>query len=143
MRLLVPFLAELWAIRILAPSGQEICGEEGKKSREGYEKFVSIPDRVHEEKMASSLAKNLGSIAGGPGSDFAKLKYIGLGPKIWEVGGLEEVAGSTGGSDESYEEDGTNTPPKEKILYRRKITRIEEKDVQHVEIWKMDSMDIV
>ncbi|KAJ9604200.1 hypothetical protein H2200_011034 [Cladophialophora chaetospira] len=140
LRLLVPFLAYLWAIRILAPAGQEICGDEGRKSKEAHEKFVNILDSVHEEKMASTLAEHS---THGPGADFAKLKYVGLGWKIWEVGGVEELVSRNGGSDEGYAEDGSDGQTSDKVVYKRKMRRIEERDVQHVEIWKMDSMDIV
>jgi hypothetical protein len=144
LKLLVPFLSDLWAIRILAPLGQEACGQEGRKNVESYDKFVNIPDYVHEEMISSTLAER----SGGPGAqstDFAKLRYIGLGWKVWEVGPVvEEVVGRNGDRDEGYEEDGTDGQTKTpKVVYKRRLKRIDEKDVQHVEIWKMDSLDIV
>ncbi len=85
----------------------------------------------------------MGGTANGGGADFAKLRYVGFGGKVWEIGGLEEGVSRNGGSDEGYEDDGPESQIRQKVVYRRKIRRIEEKDVQHVEIWKMDSMDIV
>ncbi|ETI21705.1 hypothetical protein G647_08052 [Cladophialophora carrionii CBS 160.54] len=143
LRLLIPFLRELWALRVLAPLGQEACGEEGRKNVEAYENFVSLPDDLHEEKISSCLIER----GGGPSSqstDFAKLKYVGVGWKVWEIGPvLEEHIGRTGQTDDGYIEDGTESQNKADTVYRRRLKRIEEKDVQHVEIWRMDSLDIV
>lgn len=148
LRLLVPFLAELWAIRILSPGNQNL-DEEEKQLQDKNEKVIDLADCVHEQKMASTLAQQCGSggtIASTPGGDFPKLKYIGLGWKVWEVGPLvkEIVAKGAGESDEGFdEEDRMSTEPREEVVYKRRLKRIEEKDVQHVEIWKMDSQDIV
>jgi len=139
----MPFLGDLFAIRILAPVEGSGAGEEGRRVREGYDRFVGLPDDVHEDKMASSLSEHYSK---GGTADFAKLKYIGLGPKVWEVGGMvEEVLDrSVGGIDEhDGSKGGKDANEEKKIVYRRKIKRIEERDVQHVEIWKMDSLDIV
>ncbi|KIW64772.1 hypothetical protein PV04_09682 [Phialophora macrospora] len=143
LKLLIPFLRDLWAIRVLAPLGQEVHGEEGRKNLESYNKFVSLPDSVHEKEISSSLAEwSCGPSA--QSTDFAELRYIGLGWKVWEVGPVvEEIAGSNGDSDEGYGEDGTDGQTKTKVVYKRRVKRLEEKDVQHVEIWKMDSLDIV
>ncbi|EXJ56161.1 hypothetical protein A1O7_09092 [Cladophialophora yegresii CBS 114405] len=140
LRLLVPRLSELWAIRVLAPLGQEACGEEGTKNVEAYENFVNLPDHLHEEQMSTSLAAR----SGGPSpqtAKFVKLRYIGFGWKIWELGpALEEAVART---DDGYIEGGTDSQNKTSAVYRRRLKRIEEKDVQHVEIWRMDSLDIV
>jgi hypothetical protein len=136
LRLLVPFLADLWAIRILAPGDQDVSGDDDIQGKDGNNRFFDLADCVHEEKMATTLAEQSGS-PDGKGMDFAKLKYIGLGRRVWEIGAVEEVCA------ESIDEDEREQKPKRRATFRRKVKRIEEKDVQHVEIWKMDSLDIV
>ncbi|OAG44433.1 hypothetical protein AYO21_01429 [Fonsecaea monophora] len=143
LRLLVPFLSELWAIRVLTPSYSPDCalgGEDGRKIREAHDKFVCLPDSMLEQKISEALTEH-SRLGGLEQPDFQKLRYIGLESKVWEIGGVVEdiVRREVDPGEDAREVDG----PKEETVYRRRVRRIEEKDVQHVEIWKMDSLDIV
>ncbi|EXJ65907.1 uncharacterized protein A1O5_10883 [Cladophialophora psammophila CBS 110553] len=150
LKLLMPFLSELWAIRVLAPTypPDVFLGEDGRKSREAHEGFVGLPDSVHEQKMSEALSEHIG-----PGRaelpDFPKLKYIGLGCKVWEIGGVvEEVVRRRVDDGEDVRKAASNgyhgerDEWKEETVHRRRVKRIQEKDVQHVEIWRMDTLDI-
>ena len=143
LRLLVPFLTDLWAIRVLASNDHDISGEDFTPGPEEPGNFFALADCVHEEKMASSLTEQSGS-PNGNRSEFMKLRYIGLGRRVWEVGPVvqEEVDESTD-ADQGLEEYDEESGTKPRVTYTRNIKRIEEKDVQHVEIWKMDSLDVV
>ncbi|KAI1608268.1 hypothetical protein EDD37DRAFT_187978 [Exophiala viscosa] len=139
LRLIFPFLSKLWAIRVLQP---KLEGEDGEKRVAAFNSFISRPDCMHESKLEGALSQR-GPAGGVP--DFPALRYIGLGHKIWEIGGVfEEVVQtpiSQGGAI------GSHTPvpetSREEIVYKRRIRRIDEKDVAHVEIWNMDSTDII
>ncbi|KIX92405.1 uncharacterized protein Z520_11880 [Fonsecaea multimorphosa CBS 102226] len=157
LRLLMPFLSELWAIRALLPSYPPDVvaagGEDGRKSRDAHERFENLPDCVHEQKINEALSEHTGS-GGNEMPELRKLKYIGLGSKVWEISGvMEEVirggrvdAGGNGVQEVSSNGNGyrgEGDESKKEIVYRRRARRIQEKDVQHVEIWKMDTLDIV
>lgn len=144
----MPFLAKLWAIRILPPTPE---GEEGQRQLANHNMFVNFADELHEERIAYGLSdRALGGV-----TELPCLRYIGLGPKIWEIGeAVEEIvskkakkADEQGEGTESHlsddQDQDQDQEPEVEVVYRRQITRLEEKDVQHVEIWKMDSMDII
>lgn len=140
LRLIFPFLSKLWAIRVLQP---KLEGEDGEKRIAAFNNFINRPDCAHESKVEAALSQT-GPAGGVP--DFPALKYIGLGHKIWEVGGVvEEVVQTTPVAQDGV--NGTHTPgpetARQEIVYKRRLRRIDEKDVAHVEIWKMDSMDII
>ncbi|KIX08782.1 uncharacterized protein Z518_03439 [Rhinocladiella mackenziei CBS 650.93] len=155
LRMLVPFLSKLWAIRILAPT-QEGEGEEAQKNLAAYNVFINEDDSAHEEKMATVL---VGTGPNGATTDLPCLRYVGLGPKVWEIGGIieETVKIPVDGEERGLDQDGNGNGNgngnwvdkngkatwREEIVYRRKIKRITEQDVKEVEIWKMDSMDVI
>jgi hypothetical protein len=164
LRLLVPFLSHLYAIRILDPAEPPGCAsggsEEFRRIKASHDRFVSHPDHIHIDKLSRILAEHRNS-NGTP--EFVKLKYIGIGWKVFEVGGLvqERIGPSDGGSEQESPDDAdTSTDTSmasgtvyttafaddergENVIYRRKVRRIDEADVQHVEIWKMDSLEII
>jgi len=138
--MLVPFLSKLWAIRVLA-SRQE--GDEGRTPP------ADLPDSAHAEKLASGLGQNI-SVAGAPG--LPRLKYVGHWQKVWEIGGVYEevvrrpVPGGDCACDElenGQKGDSAQDGWQEEIVYRRRVRRVTEEEVKDVEIWKMDSMDII
>lgn len=144
-RMLIPFLTKLYAIRLLSPTQD---GPEGRKMQCIFEKFVDTDDHRHGEKLSEELA---GTSSDGGKSEFPCLKYVGIGPKVWKVGGMiEEVVmvpcspreSSTGnGTIWDAQSDGSGW--REEIKYKRRVTRIQEEDVKDVEIWKMDSLDVI
>ncbi|OAP62577.1 hypothetical protein AYL99_01804 [Fonsecaea erecta] len=152
LRLLMPFLSELWAIRALVPwySPDVVAsGEDARRSREVHEIFESFPDSVHEQKINEALSERVGS-EGTEVPDLSKLRYIGLGSKVWEITTVmeEDINGKVDSGDDAQESN-TNgfrcdaNRSKKETAYRRRAKRIQEKDVRHVEIWKMDTLDVV
>ena len=145
LRMLVPFLSKLWAIRVLPPTSES---EESQKKLQDFNNFCNLPDSEHEEKLATSLARKG---IDGAATDFPRLRYVGLGHKIWEIGGIiEDVIRSPVQDDmRAQAGDAENASVanhdgwREEIVYRRRVRRIEEKDVSDVEIWQMDSMDVI
>lgn len=133
-----PFLSKLWAIRVLPPKQY---GEEGERSLAAFNAFIEQPDCAIEENLSTSLAQR-GPAGAVP--DFPALKYVGLGHKVWEIGGVYEERVRTPVQNQNPGEDHSGTDSwQEEVVYRRRIRRIEERDVADVEIWKMDSMDII
>ena len=170
MRLLVPFLTKLWAIRVVAPTQE---GPEGMKQQTAFFNFINyLDDEVHQNMLAKELA---GPSSDSSKSDFPRLRYVGLGPKIFEIGGtVEDIlkvpvlpqdadqSADQGSNDHilpSWEPMHSNTGLsmsesdtnglvssngwREVTRYRRRVKRITEDDVKNVEIWKMDSMDVI
>jgi hypothetical protein len=80
-------------------------------------------DEKHIEIMGRLLALNRGE-------EYPKLKYIGIGQKVFQLGGLELVE--------------TPDPVEGEVekVWRRRAWRIPEEKVMHVEIWGMDSNQI-
>lgn len=143
-RMLFPFLTKLYAIRLLSPTQE---GPEGRKMQCIFEKFVEADDYYHAEKLSQELAE---TGPDGGKSDFPHLRYVGIGYKVWKIGGLIEdrlkvpIANETStGDDSSWDTQREGGAWREEITYKRRVTRIEEEDVKHVEIWKMDSLDVI
>ena len=116
MRMLLPFLKKIWAVRILMPS----AGLESLEHVKKLECMISTEDEEHEEHLGRELA----------GDDFPHLKYMGLGWKVWEITG-------------TYEKLVVNEDGQEEMVVRRRSRRIGRDEVKDVEIWKMDSLDVV
>ena len=88
-------------------------------------------DALHESKIREELATG----------DFNHLRYIGMGGKIWEVGGFEEVAVQV----PIEMEEGQDSEPqyREETVSRRTIKRVGLDGVRDVEIWKYDTLDVL
>ena len=135
LRMLVPFLTKLVAIRLIVPEQCSTLGE-GKA-------WLSKSDDEEEQerKMRRELANG----------DFKNLRYVGLGRWIWEIGGLERVSEKVPVEDSGEHDDGRGevdgqgrSPQyKEEMVWRRKLRKLRLEDVQHVEIWQMDTLDVV
>lgn len=125
LRMLVPFLKHLWAMRLVSPPDAEpalsLCGKPG---------YQGLEDAMHEGLMQTELASF---------GEFSELRYVGLGEKVWEVGGFfEELSIVTvPGIEEGKEE------YREEMVTKRRLKKITLEDVREVEIWKMDSQDVV
>ncbi|EXJ83999.1 hypothetical protein A1O3_04666 [Capronia epimyces CBS 606.96] len=161
LRILVPFLSKLWAMRILSPI-LDLEGDERDRDRDGQApaqlpKYNAVSELSHclpEQQATEVLEQNLGTSV----NDFPKLRYIGVGDAVWEVGGVvEEVVsmpvqvpmqnGAWPPNDVGPGSENTSTTLGDgwhkEVVRRRKIKRIRADDVKHIEIWKMDSMDII
>ena len=143
-RMLFPFLTKLYAVRLLSPTQE---GAEGRKMQCIFEKFVETDDDYHAEELSQELAE---TTSDGGKSDFPYLRYVGIGHKVWEIGGLIEepveihVADETRTRDDvTWDAQSENGAPRQELQRKRRVTRIEEEDVKHVEIWKMDSLDVI
>jgi len=114
--MLLPFLKKIRAVRILIPTA-------GLKSREYAKKLdciIRTEDEEHEEHIGRELA----------GDDLPNLRYVDIGWKVWEIGG-------------SYEKMIVNEDGQEKMVVRRRSRRVGADAVKDVEIWKMESLDVV
>ena len=135
LRMLVPFLTKLWAIRLFVP---EQCGTLGD-GKSFMEKLNN--EEEQERKMRIQLAHG----------DLENLRYVGFGGWIWEIGGVEQVREKVPveengeQSNGQGEGEGEEKSPQygEEMVWRRKLRRLRIEDVQHVEIWKMDTLDVV
>jgi hypothetical protein len=116
MRMLLPFLKKIRAVRILMPT----AGLEHPEYVKKFECMVNTEDKEHEEHIGRELA----------GDDFPNLRYVGMGWKVWEIGG-------------TYEKLVVNEDGQEEMVVRRRATLIGRDAVKDVEIWKMDSLDVV
>lgn len=140
-RLIIPFMQRLWAIRLLTPS-------DGNSSRiRDFDAFVAR-EAENEQHMAEELARG----------DFQTLRYVGLGDAVWEIGGMYQTAAETSNEAQdqskwaspnhfnSSKPDNVALPPirsNPSSFFRRRLKRLNIKDMAHVEIWKMDSLDVV
>ncbi|KAJ4505143.1 hypothetical protein HRR83_009343 [Exophiala dermatitidis] len=163
LRILVPFLSKLWAIRVLAPYGDVECPEDRdrvgttQKQQPWRNAAIDLTDCGQQERITQVLGRSLG----GAENDFPKLRYIGLGNNVFKVGGVvEEVVrlpahttlqdwyGDCDGTQRAVEgDDGTNGTTangwREEVVRTRLVERVTEEEVKDVEIWKMDSMDVI
>ena len=131
--MIVPFLTKLYAIRIVALSGYEDleqmtedkCDGAGEKekwlTKDGFDMFAEMLRREMEME------------------DFRNVRYVGLGRKWFEVGGVEAVReeGRNGGVD------GEEVRGEEAVVMRRAVRRVGWEEVKGVEIWGCDSLDVV
>jgi hypothetical protein len=116
MRMLLPFLKKIRAVRILIPT----AGLDGLDYFKKFECMVMGDDEEHEENIGRELA----------GDDFPNLRYVGLGWKVWEIGG-------------TYKTMVMNEDGQQEMAVRRRSKRVSIDAVKDVEIWKMDSLDVI
>lgn len=114
MRMLLPFLKDLRAVRVLMPTGG------GEETRFKFETMVETDDDVHEMHLGRETS----------GDDFPHLRYVGLGWKVWELG-------------TQYLEKLVNADGDESTALRRRCRRVNREAVREVEIWRMDSLDVI
>jgi hypothetical protein len=104
LRLLVPFLPNIYALRILDPDGSR----------------ATIP--ATDEEVMTAMGRNICTHTS------AKIKWIGDLGKIWKVGGEFEALCEDGGG---------------RTEMRRRVTRVPMEEVAHVEIWKLDCLNLM
>jgi len=132
LRMIIPFLQNLYAIRLMVPAHYATnCGTEMSR----FERFVNREDAIHENKLRDELASG----------DFRNVRYIGLGRKIWEVGGLEDVVirVPVEGETEREQEQEQEQEYREVVVSRRIVKKIGLEGVKDVEIWKCDTLDVL
>lgn len=152
LRFLVPFLTRLWALRILAPAPESIEGERlGSEFRHLVEKLEvdSLEECYDDDENKGPFQLTRTAMERGA-VDIPHLRYLGIADKVFEIGELIEevviapVDPSTG---EGTGGDGivADAPMEysQQVIKRRRVTRIPEADVAHVEIWKMDTLDVI
>lgn len=118
-QILLPFLSGLEAVRVTVVPDMQ-CGmpiSEREKFLDSDEALVML------QEMVSS---------GG----YDALRYLGMGERVWEVGGWKEVVRSTPISPSSSD-------MREEKVMRRKIKRISLDDVKDIAIWRYDSLDVI
>ena len=76
--------------------------------------------------------------------EFRRLRFVGIGCRIWEVGGYIEVEreGEEGVNGASGMGDGEDGGQRERQRLR-KIWPVDLDAVKEIEIWKMDTLDVV
>ena len=117
MRMLLPFLKQIRAVRLLIPTTGDIA------QQQKFASLVEEEDDVHEEHIGRETAE-----------DFPNLRYMGLGWKVWELGGHFEKVFKV------KNEDGVD---EERVSRTRRCKRVDRGVVRDVEIWKMDSLDVI
>ena len=113
VRLLVPFLKKLWAIRLMRPENSNSEITEAFDSMENSQK--------HEMVMGKAFVQR---------DEFPRLRYIGIGTRTFEIGGWENVELS-------------DQQMQPRTGSRRKTQEIDISEVREIEIWKMDSLDVI
>jgi hypothetical protein len=113
LRMLLPFLKKIRAVRLLVPNSVQ---EYAKK----FECMIGTEDGEQEEHIGRELT----------GDEFPNLKYVGMGWEVWEIGG-------------TYEKVVVNEDGEEEVVVSRRVRRVGRETVKDVEIWKMDSLDVI
>lgn len=106
LRLVIPFLSKLQAIRILYPGT--------------YRSHENDMANLPEQEMLAVVGRDLYLGAS------EKLRWIGAGDAVYKVGATYEHVSSNGTRE-----------------MRRWIERVDPKEVKDVEIWRLDSLDIM
>lgn len=123
-RHVIPFASKLKAMRLTAPDGP---GKDGAEKRKKFLDFEARGD--HEYYMNLELSGAFGNPMG-----MTHLRYIGLGQKVWETGSLQQEV-RTVQDDEGNE--------MEQQIFTRKVKPLGWDDVADIEIWKLDTTDLV
>jgi hypothetical protein len=136
LRMAVPSLPRLWALRILHPHRE---GSDGQKILGSHNDLSNSAEHAHADILSKTLAETTTKTSR---SGFLPLQYVGVGPGIWEIGGIYEEAIKHPAERTNRTSDPISTLS-QAVVFKRRVTQLEEKDVNHVEIWKMDSQDVV
>ncbi|EKG20863.1 hypothetical protein MPH_01846 [Macrophomina phaseolina MS6] len=116
MRQLLKHLPRLWALRILI-----------RATTQELELMQSISGNLHEQVISFELRRK----------EWDGLKYLGIGDMVFLCGGVREVPGA------STPKSPVDPTMGEELGVRRIVKKVDKEAVKDVEIWKMDSMDIV
>ena len=121
-QMLLPFLRGLEAMRVTVMPSQD-CD----MTREEREQAQDTPE----------FTETLRELLSGDGYD--RLRYIGMGNRVWEAGGWEEVVRDVVG------EEGTLSDGmiRQETVRRRRLQRVSLDAVKDVAIWKVDSLDVI
>ncbi|KAK5148771.1 hypothetical protein LTR04_000528 [Oleoguttula sp. CCFEE 6159] len=107
LRLLVPFLPKLFALRLLNPTNT--CSANTDTN------LVDADDEAH----IRGIGRNSWQVG------YESLKWIGVGERVFELGDVYQTEGERG-----------------EMESRRQVRRVPLSAVKHVEIWKLDAMEI-
>ena len=123
-RHVLPFASKLKAVRLTAPDAP---GNEGAQMRKAFLNFEARED--HEYYLNLELSGAFGSSTG-----MAHLRYIGFGLKAWGVTSLQQETRTV------HDEDGNAM---EQQVFTRNVHPLSWDNVADIEIWKLDTTDLV
>ncbi|EOD44209.1 hypothetical protein UCRNP2_9086 [Neofusicoccum parvum UCRNP2] len=116
MRQVLRSLPRLWALRILI-----------RATTQELELMQSISGNLHEQVISFELRRR----------EWDRLKYLGIGDMVFQCGGVREVPGA--GTPKSPMDPTTG----EELGVRRIVKKVDREAVNHVEIWKMDCLEVI
>ncbi|KAL1649172.1 hypothetical protein SLS58_001746 [Diplodia intermedia] len=119
MRQLLNSLPRLWALRILI-----------RATTQELELMQSISGNLHEQVIAFELRRK----------EWDRLKWLGIGDMVFLCGGVREVPGGAAANTPKSPADPTMG---EDLGVRRIVKKVDREAVKDVEIWKMDSLDVI
>lgn len=102
LRMLIPFLPKLTAVRLL-----------------GCESLCEHLREISNERRMEGMSRDMWK------TGIKNLKWIGVGDYTYKTGKTYSVPLENGG-----------------VEWRREIVQVKQEDVQHIEIWRMDSLDL-
>ncbi|KAF2710065.1 hypothetical protein K504DRAFT_466495 [Pleomassaria siparia CBS 279.74] len=118
LRKMVASVPKLFALRVLMPPGSELA-----------EKMDSMDVEMHEFAMSTELWR----------PEYRNLKYVGMGDKlIFKLGAVIFPSREKAIEIPPGQENSMNA---RRAGPRRSFTRLEWKDVEHIEIWGMDTTE--
>ncbi|KAB2573807.1 hypothetical protein DBV05_g7521 [Lasiodiplodia theobromae] len=119
MRQLLRGLPRLWALRILI-----------RATTQELELMQSISGNLHEQVISFELRRR----------EWDHLKWLGIGDMVFLCGGVREVPGGPPANTPKSPADPTMG---EELGVRRIVKKVGKEAVKDVEIWKMDSLDVI
>jgi hypothetical protein len=122
--ILLPFLRRLTAVRVSVSPTPRDCVMMTPEERERH---------LDTEDFTMLLREWLS------GEGYDQLRWVGMGERVWEAGGWEEV--EVAGDTALMEEDGA--PRRIEKVLKRRVRRAQLEEVKDLEIWRMDSLDVI
>jgi hypothetical protein len=123
--ILLPFLRRLTAVRVsVSPTTRPDCN-------------VMTPEERDRHLDTEDFTMLLREWLSGEGYD--QLRWVGMGERVWEAGGWEKVEAVT--DSEMVGEGEVQRSPE--TVMKRRVRRARLEEVKDLEIWRMDSLDVI
>ncbi|KPI35507.1 uncharacterized protein AB675_10918 [Cyphellophora attinorum] len=123
--ILLPFLRRLTAVRVsISPTTRPDCNMMTPEERDRH---------LDTEDFTMLLREWLS------GEGYDQLRWVGMGERVWEAGGWEEVE-VLSGSEMTGEGQASRNP---ETVMKRRVRRAQLEEVKDLEIWRMDSLDVI